>query len=243
MKNKAIEKILSKSNSIIPSSSLKEKIIKECSSYLPETKKKRNYLSLKRVVAFATMFVILLTGVFTGVGLYNENYESIYIDVNPSIELVVNRFNVINEINYLGDDAVETFSNVDLKGKKLDNVLNIVMETLDREGYFEEAEMYISVSSERGEKANKLLENIFTKAQACKDDNGYSVNINKESFSKEEKEEAKAHDMSPAKYKIIKEIIEEDEELSMDDFDNFKDHSMKDLKDKHDRGPKGGPGR
>ena len=237
MKNKDIEKILSKSNSIAPSSNLKDRVIKECSSYIPEAKPKKNYFPLKRMIAFATMFVILLTGTFTGVGLHNEKYESIYIDVNPSVELIINRFNVINEINYLGDDALETFSSVSLKGKKLDDGLNVMMETLDKKGYFQEAEMYISISSERGEKASKLLEDIYTKAQTYKNDKGYSVNINKESFSKEEKEEAREHDLSPTKYRIIKEIIENDEEFSMDDFDDLKDHSMKDLKDIHDNGP------
>ena len=76
-----------------------------------------------------------------------------------------------------------------------------------------------------------MLEKVFNQAEKYKKDKGYSVNINKESFSKEEKREAKEHDMSPTKYKIVKEIIDSNDEFSMDDFDDLKEKSMKELKD------------
>lgn len=237
MKNKDIEKTLFESDIITPSSDLKEKVIKECSPYVSEVREKKRYFPLKRVIAFASMVIVLFASIFSTVGVYNEKYESVYIDVNPSIELVVNRFNVINEINYIGDDAKQAFSNVKLKGKKIEKGLDIVMDTLDKKGYFEEAEMYISVSSERGKKAQKILDDLIDKAEKFKKDKNYSVNINRESFSKEERREAKKHDMSPTKYKIIKEIIDGNDEFTMDDLKDFRDKSMKDLKDFLDKLP------
>lgn len=238
MKNRDIEETLFESDVIAPSSDLKEKIIRECSPYVPETREKKHYFPLKRVIAFASMFVVLFASIFSTVGLYNEKYESIYIDVNPSLELVVNRFNVINEINYIGDDAKEAFSNIKLKGKKLEKGLDIVMDTLDKKGYFEEAEMYISMSSERGKKARKILDDLIDKAEKFKKDKNYSVNINKESFSKEEKKTAKENNMSPTKYKIIKKIIEGNDEFTMENLKDLKDKSMKDLKDFLDKLPR-----
>lgn len=234
MKNKDIEKILSNSSDLAPSKELKDKVIKECTPYIPEAKEKRSYFPLRRVMAFAAVFVFLFASLFSGLGLYNEKYESVYIDVNPSVELVVNRFNIINEVNYIGDDALQAYSNVKLKGKNIEDGLDVIMETLYNKGYFNEAEMYISVSSQRGEKAEKLLNNLVEKAEKNKKNKGYSVNINKEKFSNEEKSEAKKYNISPAKYKLIKEIIEYDDNYTMED---LKNNSMKNLKDIHGKGP------
>jgi len=137
------------------------------------------------------------------IGLNNEAYQTIYIDVNPSVAITLNRFERVNGVEYLNEDARDVFEKTELEGKSAEEALEEIIAVLDTEGYFEdEACIYISAD----EKAQETVDKLTSHAEKIKGNRKYKVSG--QALSQEEKEEAKESGISPGKYRIISEIIE-----------------------------------
>ena len=63
------------------------------------------FFTSRRIVP-ALAGAALAIGLFAGaIGLYNENFQTVYIDINPSVALKLNRFDRVIGVEYLNDDA------------------------------------------------------------------------------------------------------------------------------------------
>ena len=185
------------------------------------------------------MFVFLLIGGMFGLG--SEDYQTVYIDVNPSAALHMNRFGKVSSVEYLNEDAEKALNNVKLKGLAAEDALERMINAYDNAGYFENgAEIYISAVSEKNKNYDKLLSKMQERAEKVKGERGYSVNVNK--LTAEDRAEAKEYDVSPGKYRVISEIIEKHPSYTVED---LKDKSMAELKDMltNENGKENGKGR
>ena len=127
MRNKAFERLYQQSAELTPRDELKNDILTQAKQELSlhrvrDESKKSAKRALRRrrkiwaplLACFAAIAIILSTFF----GFYNENYQTVYVDVNPSVALEINRFGQVNEVEYLNEDAKIALKGVKLKCKK-----------------------------------------------------------------------------------------------------------------------------
>ena len=106
----------------------------------------------RKYAAMAAVLVLLLGGV----GVYSQNSavdSIIELDVNPSIELSVNKKERVVEAKALNDDAVAILEDMDLKGADLDVAVNALIGSMLKHGYLSELQNSILISVENGDAA------------------------------------------------------------------------------------------
>ncbi len=229
MENKEIEALLSNDKSLEPRKELKDIILKRAKEVTPDPKptqeinKKSKGPFVKRLILAVAMLVLVIGSVFTSLGLYNEEYQSIYIDINPSVELVVNRFGTVNEAIYHNNDAKKLFKDVKLTGMSAEESACIIVDKLNEGNYLTEgSEIYISALSKRDADTKNLLDKVLKKATKHAQEKGYKAEFKNGSVTKDDIEKGKEFGISPTKYNLIKRIIEK--------YPSYTVEELKDLK-------------
>ena len=173
--------------------------------------------------------VALAFTVFAGaLGLYNENFQTVYIDINPSVALKLNRFERVVGVEYLNNDAKNLLSTVKLVGCDASDALTTVITACNNAGYVNaSSEIYISAESNNDKDSEKILTKLKARAEASKGQESETYTVNTYKANKAEKENYKKEELSPAKYNIIREIIDEDDDFEIDD---LKGKTMDELK-------------
>ena len=173
--------------------------------------------------------VALAFTVFAGaLGLYNENFQTVYIDINPSVALKLNRFERVVGVEYLNNDAKTLLAGVKLVGCDASDALTTVITACNNAGYVNaSSEIYISAESNNDKDSEKILTKLKARAEASKGQESETYTVNTYKASKTEKENYKKQELSPAKYNIIREIIDEDDDYEIDD---LKSKTMDELK-------------
>ncbi len=242
MTEKDIEKMLNESEGLDMSHINQDDILAKARQELyfatpaiePQPKEKKSFFSFftgKRIVPIVAGLACAFTLFVGGIGLYNENYQTIYIDVNPSVALKLNRFDRVIEVEYLNDDAKNLLSDVELEGCNVEDALETVLSKCDAAGFVrEDSEIYISATSKEEESSEKLLTKLKGRAESM---NGEDVNkkysVNTYNTKEEEKEKFEKSKISPAKDKIIHEIVDVDDDYDLDDIEDLKGKSMYEL--------------
>lgn len=136
------------------------------------------YMKQKRrlpiaIVAAAAAFVLLF-GVLAGVLVYTGNNavaSVISIDVNPSVEIKLNKKDIVVEINALNEDGQKIIGNMDLVGTDIEVALNALVGSMITNGYIDELANSVLVSVDNGdaekntvlrEKLNSIISSLIT---------------------------------------------------------------------------------
>ncbi len=231
MKNKSFERLYQQSAELTPRDGLKNDILAQAKQELANThvrveSKKRVRRRRKLWVPLVSCFAAIAILFSTLFGFYHENYQTVYVDVNPSVALEINRLGQVNDVDYLNEDAKLTLKGVKLKGKKAEKALEKIINAYEKAGYFQaEADLFISAVA-KNKKTDKLLGKLEKYANELCVDLPCSINVSK--CTKEEQDKAKDKNLSPGKYKIISEILQYFPYLTEEE---LRDQSMKYLKD------------
>lgn len=233
MTDKDFEKLFKESEEITPRADLKNEILAKAKQEMATTaiQKEKKYPRIspfaKSLMPIAACFVFVFILIGGMLGLGNENYQTVYIDVNPSVALNVNRFGKVSSVEYLNEDAEKALNGIKLKGLSAEDALEKMITAYNENGYFDSnAEIYISAVSEKNKNADKLLAKLSERAEKIKGNRNYSVNTTK--LTAEDRAEADEYGISPGKYRIISKIIEKHPTYTVED---LKDKSMAELKD------------
>ncbi len=100
---------------------------------------------LKTVTAIAACFLICVMSFMT---LYMRADAAIYLDVNPSIELQINRFDRVVSAQASNADGQAVLAGMNLKNTDVDVALNAILGSMVKHGYLTEASGTILVSVE-----------------------------------------------------------------------------------------------
>ncbi len=176
-------------------------------------------------LAGAALAIALFAG---AIGLYNENFQTVYIDINPSVALKLNRFDRVIGVEYLNDDAKNLLSDVKLVGCDATEALSTVINACNEAGYVkDDSEIYISATSKEEKKSEKLLGKLKDCAENMKDSEEETYSVSTFNTKKEDKKRFDNSSISPAKNNIIEDILDEDDAPFK--FDDLKDKSMEEL--------------
>jgi len=232
MTDKELMELYNNSSEFLPRAELKQRILARTEAELvsknviKESNPAQNLKVWKKLVPVAACLVLALLSVIGLLGLMGENYHTVYIDVNPSASLEINRFGNVSGVEYINEDAKNALEGIKLKGKNAEDALEFMLAAYENAGYFEkEADVYISALSETNKNVEKLLAGLGAHAESVKGNRKYTVNTAK--VTAEDRELAAALGISPGKYHVIKQIIEEIPGYTAEE---LKGLSMKDLK-------------
>jgi hypothetical protein len=179
----------------------------------------------KLAVSFAAFFLILFTGMLS----YNFYFtESAYIDidVNPSMELTLNRFNRVIDTRAYNDEANELLLAVDLKHKTYEEAVQLLIDKMIESGYLADDGLFTAtLLAARNEdelllSLQQVVDTSFT---------SHHVTLEKDVFAVDQATKTCSHEenLSPAKYLAILELKEVDPSATIE---NCKGHTISEIR-------------
>ena len=100
------------------------------------------------IIAAAAVAVVIIAG---GAGLYFNPYGTVSLDINPSIEYTINRFDRVLEVNGMNDDGSDILASINtdrLINRNIEDAVDATIEQIEADGYItDEDGNYIVVSA------------------------------------------------------------------------------------------------
>lgn len=166
---------------------------------------------MKKKIIIITISILLLTAIILLLFLNKKDeMYTITLDINPSIELKVDKNDEVKNVIALNEDAQEIISD-DLNNKNLDEALTVIINNLVDKGYTSEIDsrgITIILYSEK----NK--ENIKNKIEHIFGEYIHTEIIIVDNITDEDKDLAEQYHISPAKVSYIKSITEDNKNIT-----------------------------
>lgn len=119
-------------------------------------------LPLFKYVAAAACFILFVTTGSTAYAYYTP-VSSVVVDINPSLELKVNKWNRIIKASALNEDGEKMLDSLSIKNKTIDDGLSMILEEAEKENFINpsnKADLNVSLSIKPIDKASKDKETI-----------------------------------------------------------------------------------
>ena len=149
----------------------------------------------------------------------NNVFATINFDVNPSIEIKINKSSEVIDYSSYNEDGTKILDNMDLKGVKLDVATNAIIGSLYKNGYITSENNSILISVFNEDNSHVELDGIVSEIDEDLNNN----NINSSVISQEVKlndqlkETASKYNVSLGKVKLINRLIEVNPLYNFDD--------------------------
>lgn len=213
------------------------KTIQEDSSYLFNGNKNKFNNKKLLIAVFATSFVALLTvggtiGAITSFNVSRNSTDmSIYLDVNPSIQIDVNARQRVINCTPLNEDATIVLANLNLRGVELETALSSIVGSLYIKGYLssESNSILVSVENANDEKTLTELTNQITDIFNQTEDMECSIIAQQVEKNDELFKEAQENEISIGKMSLINKIIDTNFLYSSEDIVELASMSIKEL--------------
>ena len=227
MKNHEVEKKLKKAYSKIEAPDLLNSVLSDYQTqkgYVYMEKKNNTWkLGLAMCVA-----ALLMIGGISGFNHFNSNLvtSTIAFDVNPSIELEMNKNEEVLKVNALNEDAIKVLDGMNLVGSDMDVAVNALIGSMIKQGYLSELTNSILVSVNSNDQAvtNELQKKLMEEINELIKENNLtgSVLSQKIQLDDEEIEElANVYGITKGKTQLIKEILKTNPYHSFEDLVNL----------------------
>lgn len=186
--------------------------------------KKFQYVN-KRSLKYVAVILCLL--IFLGGGniVYHMEKDAvtyISIDVNPSIELALNKFDKVISVKAYNEDGKKVLENLNIEGKDYEDAINIIVESKSMSGYLTENEaLTFTVASKYKNKESEIVENI-NNCNSCKKHKGISIEADMDKIK-----EAHDYGLSFGKYMAYLELKKYTDSVTTDDCKNM---TMRDIR-------------
>lgn len=158
---------------------------------------------------------------FIGASLYFTPTARVNIDINPSLELGINRFDRVVSVNALNDDGKELAKTPGIKFADYDEALRRILDNKRVEAMLSENEiMTITVIETSSAQSERILSDMESCAK------GYN-NVYCNSASSEEASAARSLGLSCGKYRAFLELRELDPDIATEDIQGM---SMREIR-------------
>lgn len=203
-----------------------------------ESKKERVVSFGKRFRAWGIAAAACLCVILAGSGGYNfylnQQTESIIgIDVNPSVELSINRKNKVLKAIPLNEDAEAILAEMDLEGVDLNVAVNAVVGSLVTHGYLDDLDnaILVTVTNDSISKADVLRQEVVDDIeQSLMENQVQAVVYDQQVIEKDEvKQLAETYGISYGKAYFLNELIEQNSGLTMDDMKELAPLTMEEI--------------
>lgn len=177
------------------------------------TKESKKIMFSKKLVG-AMAIVVLCAGGLLGFNYYNNLYKIdsiVEFDVNPSVEIKVNKNEKVIEVIALNDDGKKVLDDMDFEKVDLDVAVNAIIGSMLKNGYLtiNENSILVSVKNNDEKKANKLKEKISEDISALLKASSIDGSILSQTYTDNEsvKNTAEAKELSEGKVILINKIL------------------------------------
>ncbi len=159
--------------------------------------KKRSWV--KWAVTAATAISLFFGG---GAYAYYTPYSQMSIDVNPSIELSANIFNIVIDVKAMNEDAERLIQQLKLENQSVQQAVTALVDALEKEGYLTAAEaagLMITTCSSDQTRAQDLLTQMIQTMQKEMDRLQVHADIQGERIGDELRVRAREYGVTPGK--------------------------------------------
>jgi len=191
-----------------------------------DTRRKR---SMKKVLITAAAFAACAALAIGGYVFYNTPVSFVGLDINPSVELGVNVFNIVVSVKSYNDDGASIIAGSRLTYMRIEKAINTLVQNAAKRSYIEEdgsTVIAVTTEKEKTRKSEALQvaseKSINAALQNCR----VRAVIFANCADPELRKEAKSLGISPGKYKMIKTLQALDPSVTVDE---FKDAKIKDI--------------
>lgn len=183
--------------------------------YIIQPKKQKGHW-VRVAGALAAAFVLVFGGLFASNWINNNRVDTlVMLDVNPSIEIKVNRNDKVLDVDAKNEDAVKILDNMDLKDTHINVAINALIGSMLKYGYIRENSnsVLLSVEGVNGEKSATLQRNLTQSiSQQLNVINGAVISQTLASDDEIQKL-AEEHQISYGKAALVQKIINENSHL------------------------------
>ncbi len=185
---------------------------------------------LRQLAAVSAAACLLLTaGGVSGYAYYKAPVAYLDIDINPSIELGINRWDRIVSAKGYNEDGINVLKAKNVLNKKLQEGVKSIIETADEKGYLEQAEgaaVAITSVTDDTNKAEELTDLSKETIEEYAEEKKLDVEVVTEHVTLSRQEEAKQLGITPGKLNLIQKLQAFDQEIAAED---YKDASVKEI--------------
>lgn len=178
----------------------------------------------KRLAAIAACLVLVAVLGFGGYRFLFETVSVISIDINPSVELELNRLGRVTALTAYNDDGSALLAGQDLKGRPYSEAVATLLQSEGMQPYLSaNAVLEFSVYSQTDEQG--LLAYLNGQSEAIRASHP-QLQVHCSGVGYEVMEQAHAHGISPGKMRALLELQELDPTIDMDEYSH---HSMSEI--------------
>ena len=197
-----------------------------------QIKKSRNHMINKIAMFTASAAAILILSV--GTWAYASPYSYVSLDVNPSMEFVLNRFDRVIGIMSINEDGEEVLQEIKLSNLKHKTIVNAIHQALDQItnlGYLSNdtySGIVITTSGKNMQKANELALDIKEEVEQdiiATDDTSVEVY----SVGMERVEAARELGVTPGKLNLVEKLISSSDESEIINLEEWLNKPVKDI--------------
>lgn len=183
-------------------------------------------------LAAACLGIMLLAG--GGYTYQNSRVDSVIgIDVNPSVELSVNRKNRVLAAEPLNEDADRIMADMKLEGVDLNVAVNAVIGSMVTHGYLDDLDnaILVTVSNDSIKKASSLRSAVVGDIQSVLEEKQVKAVVYDQQVIEEDevKELSREYGISYGKAYFLKELIAQNASLTMEDMEKLAPLTMEEI--------------
>lgn len=183
---------------------------------------------MNRKLPVLIAFALVVMG-STGAYAYQKPVSFVSLDVNPSIELGVNAFDVVVSAEAYNEDGENVLEDLDVVGGTVEEAVNEIVDSAITDGYIEEdGSSVISITTETDDQvlAEELEEAAEAGVEEALEENETEAEIEKDNVALARRDEARELGITPGKLNLIQKLQAVNPEALTED---FKDASVKDI--------------
>lgn len=174
--------------------------------------KKQISSKAKRALVWAASAAVFVLACTTGAWAYYTPYSYVSLDVNPSIEFSLNRFNIVLSATGVNDDGEEILSGLHLGSLKhlpIEEAIALTVDQISEEGYFDGETgggIVLAVSAEDEGKAEALAEQLQETVEQENEENSDTVEVETVSVGLERVQKARELGVTPGKLNLVEKL-------------------------------------
>lgn len=183
------------------------------------------------LIAACFCMIALAGGTYT---YQNGRVDSVIgIDVNPSVELSVNKKNKVLSAKALNEDAESIMQQMDLKGVDLNVAVNAVIGAMVTNGYLSDMDnaILVTVANDSVKKAKSLRSAVVSDIQSTLEEKQLKAVVYDQQVIEEDNVKALAdqYGISYGKAYFLKELIAQNSSLTIEDMDELSSLTMEEI--------------
>ena len=175
----------------------------------------------RRLAVLCAACALLAVVVMGGYWTYFTATSIVSIDINPSLELGVNRFGRVISVEGRNEDGADLAQTLELKYLSYTEALDTLLESEAVAAYLDDGVMSIAVAGEDQRQCGEIL----AQTERC---TAGRQNVHCSAGSTAQLEEAHQHDLTLGKYQALLELQDLDPTITADD---VRDLSMREIRE------------